>query len=215
MWGVLTTHVLQTLYELHTPEIGFGTQGRIVLMNCCIVAVNCFVLISGYFRIKPSWKGFFNLYFQCAFYAVGFAVLAYLFHEGSFRQIIKSGFALSETNLWFVRTYFGLYLFAPLLNAAITSFTARQRLLVLVFLCVVDIYLGYLHQIAEIGTDGYNLIHFIYLYYIGSFISYVPLPPPLQNSLRKRLGPARRCDDPNACSQDGLAVHCSGLFVAL
>lgn len=177
MWGVLATHVLQTLYQLHVPTFDLGTQGRMLLMNCGIIAVNCFILISGYFRIKPSWKGFFNLYFQCAFYAIGFGILACLFHEGSWGQIIKSGFALSESNLWFVRTYFGLYLFAPLLNTAVNSFSARERLQMLVFLSIVDIYLGYMHQVEEIGISGYNLIHFIYLYYIGCYLSYEPAPP--------------------------------------
>ena len=36
---------------------------------------------------------------------------------------------------------------------------------------IIDQYLGYMHQAAEISIDGYNLIHFIVLYYVGCRIS--------------------------------------------
>lgn len=44
MWGVLTCHVLQTLYELHTSNFTVGGELRSLLMNCSIIAVNCFIL---------------------------------------------------------------------------------------------------------------------------------------------------------------------------
>lgn len=180
MWGVLTNHVLQTLYQLHISNFSVTGEFRIGLMNCSIIAVNCFVLISGYFRIRPSWSGFYNLYTQCAFYAVGFALLAYSLHEGSWTQILKSGFALSESPLWFVRTYIGLYLLAPLLNTALDYASKSQRMKSLIFLGIIDVYLGYMHQIEEIGINGYNLIHFICLYYAGAVIAN---SPPRQNSI--------------------------------
>ena len=42
----------------------------------CYIGVNCFVLISGWFQIKFSWKGLLKLYVICAFYGT----LAYIFH---------------------------------------------------------------------------------------------------------------------------------------
>ncbi len=35
-----------------------------------IVAVNCFVLISGYFSIRPTFGGFVKLYSVCVFYGL-------------------------------------------------------------------------------------------------------------------------------------------------
>ena len=62
MVGVITGHALQSLYELHTANFSVLNTAQILLMNICIVAVNCFVMISGYFRIRQSWKGITGLW---------------------------------------------------------------------------------------------------------------------------------------------------------
>ncbi len=52
MLGVIVNHALQSLYELHTTDFSLANNVRIIIMDAAIVAVNCFIFISGYFRIK-------------------------------------------------------------------------------------------------------------------------------------------------------------------
>ena len=142
-------------------------------MNVCIVAVNCFVMISGYFRIKPNRKGIVNLWLWLLFYSVvSFGLSIWLKPEQSLLIGLKRiVFPLSESGLWFIVTYFALYLVSPLLNKAIEHQSKREKSLTLFLLLIVDDYLGYMHQSKEITIDGYHLFHFIVLYFLGSWIS--------------------------------------------
>lgn len=173
MVGVITGHALQSLYELHTANFSVLNTAQIFLMNICIVAVNCFVMISGYFRIRQSWKGITGLWMQLLFYAVvSFMLCLWLRPEQSLLVGIKRIiFPLSESGLWFIAAYVGLYLMAPLLNAALDHQSRQQKLRTLVLLLIVDVYLGYMHQAEEITISGYHLIHFIVLYWLGNCLN--------------------------------------------
>lgn len=56
MFGVLTSHSLTAMYDLHTANFSLPNEIRVYIMNASVLAVNCFVLISGYFQIKQSWR---------------------------------------------------------------------------------------------------------------------------------------------------------------
>ena len=173
MLGVITGHALQSLYDLHTSNFSVDNTLQILLMNACVVGVNCFILISGYFRIKQSWKGFLNLYLQLLFYAcISALVCRWLCPEQPILLSLKRiFFPLTESGLWFIAAYVGLYLLSPLLNAAIEKQDNRQHTLTLALLLIVDVYIGYMHQIEEVTINGYHLIHFIVIYYLGAWLS--------------------------------------------
>lgn len=175
MLGVMTNHVLQNCYpQLHTADFGLANDMRVLLMCMSITAVNCFVMISGYFRIRQSWKGFFNLYTQCAFYMLILTTLAAVFLDGSIIDIGKKTiFALAGSGYWFMTAYFALFLFAPLLNVAFERQDARQRAISLIALLLIDVYIGYMHQAQEVTIDGYSAIHFFVIYYLGMYLSTV------------------------------------------
>lgn len=173
MLGVITGHALQSLYDLHTADFSIVNTIQILLMNVCVVAVNCFVMISGYFRIRQSWKGITSLWLQILFYAiVSFLLCLWLKPEQSLMVGIKRiVFPLSESGLWFIATYVGLYLIAPLLNAALDHQSRQQKVWTLIMLLIIDVYLGYMHQTEEITINGYHLIHFIVLYWLGNCLN--------------------------------------------
>ena len=166
-------HVLQNCYpELHSTDFGFANDMRVLLMCMSITAVNCFVMISGYFRIRQSWKGFFNLYTQCAFYMLVLTLMAVVFLDGTWMDVVKKTlFPLTGSGYWFMTAYFALFLFAPVLNSAFEKQNLRQRTLSLVALLLVDVYIGYMHQAPEVTIDGYSAIHFLVIYYLGMYLS--------------------------------------------
>ncbi len=175
MLGVMTNHALQNCYpQLHTSDFGIANDLRVLLMCMSITAVNCFVMISGYFRIHQLWKGFFNLYTQCAFWMLILTALSYLFLDGTTLDIGKKTlFSLTGSGYWFMVAYFALFLFAPLLNIAFEHQNSRQRVLSLIALILIDVYIGYMHQTPEVTIDGYSALHFFIIYYIGMYLSTV------------------------------------------
>ena len=54
MFGVLTSHSLTAMYDLHTANFSLPNEIRVYIMNASVLAVNCFVLISGYFQIQTE-----------------------------------------------------------------------------------------------------------------------------------------------------------------
>lgn len=80
------------------------------------VAVDCFVLLSGWFGLRLTFKGFVNILFQCLFYAILSIIGASFFMPSvlHFSTIIK--ILYPGAGYWFVAPYLGLMLLSPLLN---------------------------------------------------------------------------------------------------
>lgn len=93
-----------------------------------ICAVDCFVLISGYFGIKWKFKSFFNLFFQLFFYSIGVYLVAVAC--GVVGWDLKSflmRFACLSTDSWgFVVSYVILYFCSPVLNVFAEKHSAKM-----------------------------------------------------------------------------------------
>lgn len=63
---------------------------RVALAHLAIVAVNVFVLLSGWFGIRPKWRGLAGLLFQAFFFPVALAgVFLALGHSVPLRGLLK------------------------------------------------------------------------------------------------------------------------------
>ena len=161
---------------------GYGWDSHVLLfMHAFLfIGVNCFILISGWFGIKPKWRSFINLYLIYAFYNLlhpckhiakallygdGF-ILPYSVHDIIMRVI----FPFSHGHLWFMDCYLGLFLTAPLLNAAIVHLNKQQHAFVLLLLTIANVYFGDFWSMELINSYGYSLANFVYLYFIGSYL---------------------------------------------
>lgn len=170
MIGVMLNHTLQNLWNIHVPEITWDNECRIFLMNWAILAVNCFIMISGYFTIKLSWRGVVRYYLQCLFYMALFvAISAIISHSVTLHDLAKVVFACTEGD-WFIRCYFALMLVSPLINKALRAMTDKEMKFALVLALIVDVYIGYMHQVKEVAPEGYELVHFVTIYMIGNYI---------------------------------------------
>ena len=155
-------HTMESFSELPVSTRIFNAM--------CYVAVNCYVLISGYFRIKLSWKRLFYFVFFCVFYAFAVNVTNRLVVGGSIGRtlIYDSLFVFTHNqSWWFITSYLALMLMSPVLNAGIESLTRKRMAWALVAALVVDVYLGWWAK----ADRGYSLIHFIIMYFIGAFFS--------------------------------------------
>lgn len=99
----------------------------------CIVAVNCYVLISGYFCVESAWKPgkVFSLLCQILFYSLLIPCLLMLFGAESakgmgFYDWINCALPVETEHYWFATAYLIMYLFAPFLSAGIRQMEKRQ-----------------------------------------------------------------------------------------
>ena len=92
----------------------------------CIVAVNCYVLLSGYFLKEAGWKPgrVWSLLCQVLFYSLlipVFLLMTGVVPAGALGVYDWLGFAFpfGTEHYWFATAYLVMYLFAPFLTAGL------------------------------------------------------------------------------------------------
>lgn len=141
----------------------------VLCQSLSIVCVNLFVLISGWFGIKPRLKGFFNFIFQCLFYSTAIYITALLcgFSDLTFKGIAQ---VLYATKLgWFIKAYIGLYILSPVLNLFIEHSSKRVYEIVLIVFFIFQSTYGWLGN-AYFFNEGYSTHSFIGLYLLARYI---------------------------------------------
>lgn len=139
------------------------------ILNClCICGVNCFILISGYFSINTTQKKIVFLLLSEIFYIVILWTLPCLI-EGDWIGAVKSCFFLSK-GYWFVTDYIFLMILAPMINLAFEKLSKRTINITIVGLLIISCYFGFIRN-HPANTNGYTLIQFITMYFIGRKIA--------------------------------------------
>lgn len=153
---------------LRNPETSLTLKYYAIISNALFAcAVNCFILISGFFGIKYKLKSFLGLFFQTEFYSVLALLIAIFLLDYNFK--IPSGLLpFHPSGLWFIPIYVLLYLLSPILNQLILSKTLHKYCI----LCfVIFQFAGY----YGMGYEGYNITNFILLYLIGRWLKLYPI----------------------------------------
>ncbi len=144
----------------------------------CIVAVNCYVLISGYFMVESVWKPgrvvsllcqvlFYALLIPCVMIAAGAVPVG----EMGIYDWIGCVLPIQTEHYWFATSYLLLYLFAPFLAAGIRQMEKRQLQIVLgLLLCFFS--LGKTIVPVKLVTDqyGYSFGWFLCLFVTAGYI---------------------------------------------
>ena len=89
--------------------------------SMCIIAVNLYILISGYFMIdkeKISLKKVFDLLLKVFIYSSIIYIILLLTNSitFNFEMAIKSFFPFLTKSYWFFSAYIGLYILSPYIN---------------------------------------------------------------------------------------------------
>ena len=132
------------------------------------IGVVLFVLISGYFGIHPTSKGFLKLLFIFFVYSLP-EIYFKVKDSASIVDLGKSLFFFSHTHFWFIRTYVFLYLVSPMVNMFIEKSTVKQRVYMMCSLFFISIYIGTVGGDPSLG-DGKNLVNFIFVYMLGNVL---------------------------------------------
>lgn len=135
----------------------------------CICAVNCFILISGYFKIKITEDRFLRLIFTLLFYTILFSIIPNLI-QGKLKTAIISLMIFSHSPYWFVIDYFFLMVFTPILNLGFHILPPYKRRFILLGLILISSYFGFIWS-HNANSNGYTLLQFITMYCIGREIA--------------------------------------------
>ena len=164
----------------HKTPYALTSIDNIIKLSCLSffsVAVNAFVLISGYFGIKFKTDRFVRLIFQTIFYSSLLMCLSVIigWHTFNIKKDLFAFFPIITKQYWFVTSYIVLYLISPWLNIWIDGMGKKvyKRFLAIGFLIV---YLwptfSYLFNTLQfIGDSGYGIVNFVYLYLLGRYIN--------------------------------------------
>lgn len=142
-----------------------------------IIGVNCFTLISGYFGIRLRVRTALGYLFQCIFYAVAMATLAWIIRPDKVGADIwlQSWMVLTHTDLWYVPAYFLLMLLSPLINAGLEGIGRRGTFLVTGLFLAYTLWAGWWWG-GTFNANGYTPLQLVLVYMMGRCLHLLPRP---------------------------------------
>lgn len=159
----------------------------------CIVTINVYVLLSGYFLLEAKWKvsRLFEIWFQVLFYSVGVPAFCRVFGIGEVRQWgvydwLNVLFPVQMEHYWFITAYVVMYLLIPVLSIGVKGITRKQHQCVIAgLLLVFSIPKSILPIYIPTDRYGYDFGWFICLFVIAAYLRLYGIP--FLNSKKKAL----------------------------
>lgn len=174
---------------LHANFLGIGAPTKVDLdaaplstfIRCfteasAIVAVDVFVLISGWFGIRFSIKKLSAFLFQVLFFSLGFFIVFSVINPSEAFTIDRiKGIFLLNGDYWFVKAYLILFILSPVLNAFVERASRKEFLTFLVsFYTLHTIYGWCMDASVAFTMNGTTGLSFIGLYMLGRYVRLFP-----------------------------------------
>lgn len=129
--------------------------------------VNVFLLISGWYGIKSVVPNCIRLCLSCLVYG-GIAVLlsCCLWSYDFSLQVLFN--TVKVTNYWYITHFILLVAVSPILERSLAHITSRELGYWIIILTIINILFG--AGLRILNTNGFNVLNFIWLYYIGRYL---------------------------------------------
>lgn len=155
-----------------------------LLESFCIVAVNVYMFISGYFLCTSSFKPsrLIQLWFQVWMYSVAVGLLGALtgvMEETAFDThfLLTLIFPVAMNHYWFMTAYIILYLLLPFLGMAVQKMTKRQlQITVLLLLFVFSLQKSVLPVRLETDGLGYDCLWYVCVFVAAAYVRRFGIP---------------------------------------
>ena len=129
--------------------------------------MNCFVLITGWFGVKHTMKGIVKILLEtCLFGLISYVILLLLGGDSFSVSHLKDSMDFRFN--WFVVSYMMLLLVSPLIERSLMNLEFKEFKKWMILLCVFNFVFVLL--LNRLNDNGYNVVHFIFLYYIARFL---------------------------------------------
>lgn len=142
----------------------------------CIIAVNTFVLISGYWGINLKWGKLLSINWMVTFYSIAFLIISIVLDIHTYSPTKDWMYLLPviTKKYWFITIYFALCIISPYLNILVEHIdTGTFRYMLFVCFCIFVILptVGYVFNFPGITEDaGYGIVNFSFLYLLGRYL---------------------------------------------
>lgn len=186
MMMVVSLHYLGKGAILEGMTGPFTAKGRVawLLESFSIVAVDVYMLISGYFMVKARFRvrRVISLVLQVLFYtctipAVMILIGAIRFENLTPYDIWQNLFPIQMRQYWFVSAYLMTVLFSPVLNAGILALKKEQLQAVIALLLFVESFAkSVIPMRLAMDVDGYDALWFMTVYLIAAYIRLYGIP---------------------------------------
>lgn len=145
--------------------------GQTVISALCVVCVNCFLIISGWYGIKLRFKSVWKLYILLVCIYVPFQIID-SFHTGNFSlSQLADNLLVFTRESYFVQCYMMLMFLSPVINSFFEKYGRKSLNFILIFWGI-EFVMESLRNNTSLGfQDGYSLIHFILIYMMARVAS--------------------------------------------
>ncbi len=189
MMMVVVLHFLgkgNLLGDVTAQDMGSAGTAAWILESFCIVAVNVYMLISGYFLSASSFKlsRLVKLYLQIWFYSVAAGMLAVVVGwvpsaetAVDTHYFLSLLFPVSMGHYWFMTAYIFLYLLLPFVVKAVQLMNKRQMQIALGgLLFVFSICKSILPFRLEMDGQGYDCLWYLCVFLASAYIRKFGVP---------------------------------------
>lgn len=145
---------------------------RMAIQSITCVGVDLFVLISGYFSIRPKVKSIVNLYTLLAFFYLAFYCLDCVLGLQilSPKGVVKNLLAFSREN-WFIQCYLFLMLLSPMVNKFMDSLTEKEAFFFVGLFMLLAFYFGCVRLSTYFYFNkGYSVTTLLLIYVVGRYL---------------------------------------------
>lgn len=172
------------LTNLSDKEASWGTYLPWLLEAFAISAVNCYMMLTGYFLASSSFKvsRLVRTLLQVWFYSVIIGIIAGCFglfpEEGlCIHYLLSLVLPISMNHYWFMTAYVFMYLFTPFIVASVKKLNKKQMQIILMLLLTVFCAVKSIAPI-RLGADqkGYDCIWYLCVCIVGVYIRLYGIP---------------------------------------
>ena len=172
------------LADLSGEQLGSVGIAAWLLEAFCIVAVNVYMFISGYFLSTSSFKlsRLLNLWLQVWFYSVVFGLIGALTGVVSgvtvdTHYFLTLLFPVSMGHYWFMTAYVFLYLLLPFISLAIQKMTkAQMQVTILSLLTMFCVIKSVMPVRFEMDGQGYDCLWYLCVFVVAAYVRKFGVP---------------------------------------
>lgn len=138
----------------------------------CIIGVNLFFLLSGYFQIKFTWKKWIRIVLELYVYMFIIQMFGIISGYSQLNLGIVKSIIWPLGSYWFLRVYLFLMVVSPFLNMIVRQLNKQSAKYFAIVLAVFMCGYAFLENDEHIGINrGYSFLFACCLYLLGAAIS--------------------------------------------
>lgn len=166
---VLIVHFNGYFNGLDTKLLNFNNVAQIIIESATALAVNGFLLITGYFGIKNLRKTLWKLYKCMICITIPLMAGSAVYHgKINIDIFIKAFFPFSTSDNYFINGYIVMVLFSPFINK---MNDIKILFYIIISLIITELWYDCILNLSTFGwKNGYGPQHFVLLYIIGRYL---------------------------------------------